>query len=211
MVEKLITKSFERLLDKGKVRGFITYEELGKSLGKRGSSNENVERAFLIIAENSVTLVEKKSQYQSNKKKESPTSSEEKQSDKSDDPIRMYLREMGGVELLSREGEIAIAKRIEAGREKMIGAICESPMTIRSIINWKESIKEGTMLLRDIVDLEQTYDMSDINDTKIDDTLKLIEGATDNKEKISRPCGTYPTPELALNGEDKFVIFNLFK
>ena len=69
MVEKLITKSFERLLDKGKVRGFITYEELGKSLGKRGSSNENVERAFLIIAENSVTLVEKKSQYQSNKKK----------------------------------------------------------------------------------------------------------------------------------------------
>ena len=105
MVEKLITKSFERLLDKGKVRGFITYEELGKSLGKRGSSNENVEKAFLLIADNSVTLVEKKSQYQSNKKKEVQTTSEEKQSDKSDDPIRMYLREMGGVELLSREGE----------------------------------------------------------------------------------------------------------
>ena len=69
--------------------------------------------------------------------------------------------------LLSREGEIAIAKRIEAGREKMIGAICESPMTIRSIINWKESIKEGTMLLRDIVDLEQTYDMSDIGESKL--------------------------------------------
>ena len=84
MVEKLITKSFERLLDKGKARGFITYEELGKSLGKRGSSNENVERAFLLIADNSVTLVEKKSQYQSNKKKESPTTSDEKQSDKRD-------------------------------------------------------------------------------------------------------------------------------
>ena len=70
MAEKLITKSFERLLEKGKNRGFITYEELGKSLGKRGSSNENVEKAFLIIADNSVTLVEKKSQYQSNKKKE---------------------------------------------------------------------------------------------------------------------------------------------
>ena len=115
MAEKLITKSFERLLEKGKSRGFITYEELGKSLGKRGGSVENVENAFLIIANLSITLVEKKSQYQSNKKKEASNSTEEKSSDKSDDPIRMYLREMGGVELLSREGEIAIAKRIEAG------------------------------------------------------------------------------------------------
>jgi len=90
---------------------------------------------------------------------------------------------MGAVELLSREGEIAIAKRIEAGREKMIGAICESPMTIRSIINWKDSIKEGTMLLRDIVDLEATYDMTDIRDNKLDDTLKLIEGVAETKEK----------------------------
>ena len=90
---------------------------------------------------------------------------------------------MGAVELLSREGEIAIAKRIEAGREKMIGAICESPMTIRSIINWKDSIKEGTMLLRDIVDLEATYDMSDIGENKIDDTIQLIEGASAKKDK----------------------------
>ena len=82
---------------------------------------------------------------------------------------------MGAVELLSREGEIAIAKRIEAGREKMIGAICESPMTIRSIINWKDSIKDGTMLLRDIVDLEATYDMSDISDNKLEDTLNLLK------------------------------------
>ena len=73
MVEKLITKSFERLLDKGKARCFITYEELGKSLGKRNSTAENIEKAFIIIADNKVTLVEKKSQYQSNKKKESST------------------------------------------------------------------------------------------------------------------------------------------
>ena len=78
MVEKLITKSFERLLDKGKVRGFITYEELGKSLGKRGSSVENVEKAFMIILDQSVTLVEKKSQYHSNKKKDAPAVGEEK-------------------------------------------------------------------------------------------------------------------------------------
>ncbi len=106
-----------------------------------------------------------------------------KQTGKTDDPVRLYLRDMGAVELLSREGEIAIAKRIEAGREKMIGAICESPMTIRSIINWKDSIKDGTMLLRDIVDLEATYDMSDISDNKLEDTLKLIESANDNDNK----------------------------
>ena len=109
MAEKLITKSFERLLDKGKHRGFITYEELGKSLGKRNSTNENIERAFIILVDEKITLVEKKSQYQSNKKKEVSNQVEEKTSDKSDDPIRMYLIEMGGVELLSREGEIAIA------------------------------------------------------------------------------------------------------
>ena len=98
MAEKLITKSFERLLDKGKHRGFITYEELGKSLGKRNSTNENIERAFIILVDEKITLVEKKSQFQSNKKKETTAQTEEKTSDKSDDPIRMYLREMGGVE-----------------------------------------------------------------------------------------------------------------
>ena len=87
MAEKLITKSFERLLDKGKHRGFITYEELGKSLGKRNSTQENLEKAFIILVDDKVTLVEKKSQYQSNKKKELSVSSEEKTSDKSDDPI----------------------------------------------------------------------------------------------------------------------------
>jgi len=158
MVEKLITKSFERLLDKGKVRGFITYEELGKSLGKRGSSIENVEKAFMIILDQSVTLVEKKSQYQSNKKKDSPASSAEKQTDKSDDPIRMYLREMGGVELLSREGEIAIAKRIEAGKDVMINALTQSPLIAKKIYEWKEKIESGELLVRDIIDIDSTYE-----------------------------------------------------
>ena len=164
MVEKLITKSFERLLDKGKVRGFITYEELGKSLGKRGSSNENVEKAFLIIADNCVTLVEKKSQYQSNKKKESTASGEEKKTDKSDDPIRMYLREMGGVELLSREGEIAIAKRIEAGKDVMINALTQSPLVAKKIYEWKEKIESNELLVRDIIDIDSTYE--DFEDRK---------------------------------------------
>jgi len=158
MVEKLITKSFERLLDKGKVRGFITYEELGKSLGKRGSSVENVEKAFLIIAEQSVTLVEKKSQYQSNKKRETSSTNEEKKTDKSDDPIRMYLREMGGVELLSREGEIAIAKRIEAGKDVMINALTQSPLVGKKIYEWKEKIESNELLVRDIIDIDSTYE-----------------------------------------------------
>ena len=102
---------------------------------------------------------------------------------KTNDPVRLYLRDMGGVDLLSREGEIAIAKRIEAGREMMIGAICESPLTIRSIISWKDSIKDGTMLLRDIVDLEATYDVSDFTQNKIDETLKIIESGKGSKNE----------------------------
>ena len=141
MTEKLITKSFERLLDKGKHRGFITYEELGKSLGKRNGTTENIEKALLVLVDEKITLVEKKSQYQSNKKKEAGSVAEEKSSDKSDDPIRMYLREMGGVELLSREGEIAIAKRIEAGKDVMINALTQSPLVGKKIFEWKEQIE----------------------------------------------------------------------
>ena len=173
-------------MGRGTHRGFITHEELSKSLGKRNLSDENLSQAFIHILDEGIVLVEKKSDFKVLRKKENSSKEEGKTIEKSDDPIRMYLREMGGVELLSREGEIAIAKRIEAGREKMIGAICESPMTIRSIINWKEAIKDVTMLLRDIVDLEATYDMSDISDSKLEDTLKLIESGGDN---LSFPYG----------------------
>ena len=164
MGEKLITKSFERILEKGKNRGFITYEELGKSLGKRGGSFENTEKAFLIIADNKITLVEKKSEYQSNKKKETSSTTEEKTSEKSDDPIRMYLREMGGVELLSREGEIAIAKRIEAGKDVMINALTQSPIVGKKISEWKDKIENQEMLVRDIIDIDSTYEDFEASD-----------------------------------------------
>ena len=178
MGEKLITKSFERILEKGKNRGFITYEELGKSLGKRGGSFENTERAFLIIADNKITLVEKKSEYQSNKKKETSNNLEEKTSEKSDDPIRMYLREMGGVELLSREGEIAIAKRIEAGKDVMINALTQSPIVGKKISEWKDKIENQEMLVRDIIDIDSTYEDFEASDdeeikTKKDSEKKL--------------------------------------
>ena len=175
MAEKLITKSFERLFDKGKHRGFVTYEELGKSLGKRNGTNENIQRAFIILADEKITLVEKKSQFQSNKKKETTTTSEEKTSDKSDDPIRMYLREMGGVELLSREGEIAIAKRIEAGKDVMINALTQSPIVGKKIYEWKELIENQQLLVRDIIDIDSTYEDFEAleeGDLKVSDKVK---------------------------------------
>ncbi|MDC0498721.1 RNA polymerase sigma factor RpoD [Alphaproteobacteria bacterium] len=186
-IKDIITK----LLDKHKVDGVYTNKIIEKAVPKKFRIPENIVKVedFLknnnisIVSEKEAAAINKAAKEELSKKDEDSSEEEKKQTGKTDDPVRLYLRDMGAVELLSREGEIAIAKRIEAGREKMIGAICESPMTIRSIINWKDSIKEGTMLLRDIVDLEATYDMSDIGESKIDDTLQLIEGASDKKDK----------------------------
>ena len=193
MAEKLITKSFERLLDKGINRGFITYEELGKSLGKRGGSVENTEKAFVIIADNSVTLVEKKSQFQSNRKKEQANTTEDKSSDKSDDPIRMYLREMGGVELLSREGEIAIAKRIEAGKDVMINALTQSPLVAKKIYEWKEKLEKNELLVRDIIDIDSTYeDFEESENENEEKTAKEVKSKknTDEDEKKTEEVST---------------------
>ena len=181
MPEKLITKSFERLLDKGKHRGFVTYEELSKSLGKRNSTYDNIDKAFIILADEKITLVEKKSDYQSNKKKEATNQTEEKTSDKSDDPIRMYLREMGGVELLSREGEIAIAKRIEAGKDVMINALTQSPIVGKKISEWKGLIESQEMLVRDIIDIDSTYE--DFESLEDGDDLKINKNSKVKKEK----------------------------
>ena len=157
-VERVITKSFKRLLDKGVHRGFITYEELGKSLGKRHFSQENIEKAFLHIFDNKICLVQKKSDYRLSKKKEAATSCEKgKEVDKSDDPIRMYLREMGGVELLSREGEIAIAKRIEEGKNVMTNGLFQSPITAKKVFEWKDKLEKNELLVREIIDIDSTY------------------------------------------------------
>ena len=158
-MEKLITKSFRRLLDKGVHRGFITHEELGKSLGKRHYTQNNIEEAFLHIFDNKVSLVEKRSDYRLSKKKDSTLSDDEKtkETEKSDDPIRMYLREMGGVELLSREGEIAIAKRIEAGKDYMIKGLFLSPFTAKKIFEWREQLEQNKLMVREIIDIDSSY------------------------------------------------------
>ncbi len=155
-------------MGKGTHRGFITHEELAKSLGKRHFSQQNIETAFLHIFDNKICLVEKKSDYNAIKKRDSGSvdSDSEKNRDveKSDDPIRMYLREMGGVELLSREGEIAIAKRIEAGKSYMINGLFQSPLTGKKVFEWKEKLENGELMVREIIDIDSSYIESENED-----------------------------------------------
>ena len=189
--EEKIKEIFTKLINKHKVDGIYTQKIIEKAIPKKFRLEENINKFKDLIISNNIKIYSEEeakelislAKEQTAKSEEGVEDQEKKQTGKTDDPVRLYLRDMGAVELLSREGEIAIAKRIEAGREKMIGAISESPMTIRSIINWKDAIKDGTMLLRDIVDLEATYDMSDISDTKLEDTLKLIESGDDSESE----------------------------
>ena len=156
-MERIITKSFARLMGRGTHRGFITHEELNKSLGKRNLSDENLAQAFIHILNENISLVEKKSDFKVLRKKEKSSKDEGKTIEKSDDPIRMYLREMGGVELLSREGEIAIAKRIEAGKDVMLIALSQSPITAQQFFEWDEKLQKDEILVREIIDIDTNY------------------------------------------------------
>ncbi len=144
-------------MGRGTHRGFITYEELNKSLGKRNLSDENLAQAFIHILDEKVVLVEKKSDFKVLRKKDNSSKDEGKTIEKSDDPIRMYLREMGGVELLSREGEIAIAKRIEAGKDIMLIALSQSPITAQQFFEWNEKLQKDEILVREIIDIDTNY------------------------------------------------------
>jgi len=149
-------------MGRGIHRGFITHEELNKSLGKRNLSGENLAQAFIHILNDKIALVEKKSDFKVLKKRDSQSKEEGKSIEKSDDPIRMYLREMGGVELLSREGEIAIAKRIEAGKDVMLNALSQSPITAQQFFEWDEKLQNDQILVREIIDIDTNY-MEDEN------------------------------------------------
>ncbi len=181
-MERLITKSFKRLLNKGIHRGFITYEELKKSLGKRHFSQQNIEAACLHIFDNKICLVEKKSDHTLSKKREQTSTDSEKNKniEKSDDPIRMYLREMGGVELLSREGEIAIAKRIEAGKDFMISGLFQSPLTAKKVFEWKEGLEKGEILVREIIDIDSSYLEAENDDENLN-----LKSKKQNEKKTS--------------------------
>jgi RNA polymerase primary sigma factor len=158
----------KRLVAKGKERGYITFDELNAILPPDQNSSEQIEDVMANFSELGIQVVENEETEDGEAPVAKPEKSEEAEEEeptgnvdeaslgRTDDPVRMYLREMGSVELLSREGEIAIAKRIEAGRDMMIGGLCESPLTFKAIISWHDQLKAGRMLLRDIVDLEAT-------------------------------------------------------
>ncbi len=144
-------------MGRGIHRGFITHEELNKSLGKRNLSKDNLAQAFIHILDEKISLVEKKADFKVLKKRDGQNKEEGKSIEKSDDPIRMYLREMGGVELLSREGEIAIAKRIEAGKDVMLNALSQSPITAQQFSEWNDKLQNNEILVREIIDIDTNY------------------------------------------------------
>jgi RNA polymerase primary sigma factor len=163
------TAAVKRLIARGKERGYITFDELNQILPPDQNSSEQIEDVMANFSEMGIQVVEgeetedgeapvvKPEKAEEAEGEEEPTGNVDEASlGRTDDPVRMYLREMGSVELLSREGEIAIAKRIEAGRDMMIGGLCESPLTFKAIISWHDQLKAGRMLLRDIIDLEAT-------------------------------------------------------
>jgi RNA polymerase primary sigma factor len=157
----------KRMIKLAKARGFVTLDELNAVMPSDETSPEQIEDIMAMLNEMGINVVESEEESENLATKveeETSTSTElmkveapKLPADRTDDPVRMYLREMGAVELLSREGEIAIAKRIEAGREAMIAGLCESPLTFQAIIIWRDELNEGKILLRDIIDLEATY------------------------------------------------------
>ena len=183
-------------MGRGVHRGFITYEELSKSLGKRNLSDENLSQAFIHILDDKITLVEKKSDYKVLRKKENSSKEEGKTVEKSDDPIRMYLREMGGVELLSREGEIAIAKRIEAGKDVMLNALSQSPITAQQFFEWDVKLQNDEILVREIIDIDTNY--TEDEDTGSNNKKKNdAESSEENTEVNSETSDDEFNPTLA--------------
>jgi len=192
-------KTVKKLVTKGKERGYVTYDELNKALPAGDYTSEQIDDTMAMLSDLGINLIEEEpdDEEDDSKAKKGKADDEEDEAGsnvanadlgRTDDPVRMYLREMGSVELLSREGEIAIAKRIEAGRDVMIGGICESPLTIQAIIAWHKALENEQVLLREIIDLEATYDDDDTSaaDAKKDeaksDEDKTAESETEEDD-----------------------------
>src|SRR6202051_3780028 len=164
----------KKMIKQAKKRGFVTFDQLNEVLPSDTTSPEQIEDIMSMLSDMGINVSEAEdsdSEEDNKEEAEDETDNElvevtkkavtevkkSEPGERTDDPVRMYLREMGTVELLSREGEIAIAKRIEAGRETMIAGLCESPLTFQAIIIWRDELNAGKILLRDIIDLEATY------------------------------------------------------
>src|SRR3954451_7191569 len=159
----LTDAAVKKFIKQAKARGYVTMDELNKVLPSEEVTSEAIEDTLAMLSEMGVNVVEAEEDAEGGGevavREESAVveTTKEPAYDRTDDPVRMYLREMGSVELLSREGEIAIAKRIEAGRDTMIRGLCESALTFEAIMVWREELEGGRILLREVIDLEQTY------------------------------------------------------
>jgi len=185
------------MITQGKEKGYVTYDDLNKALPPDQVSSEQIEDTMSMLSEMGINVVENEEAEAESPDDSTSTEDDSKQASgnvneadlgRTDDPVRMYLREMGSVELLSREGEIAIAKRIEAGNDMMIGGICESPLTIKAMVQWHDDLVNGDMLLRDIIDLDATHgggpgsnNMNDDDDEEGEDNAEgqAAEGTVD--------------------------------
>ena len=183
-----IASAIKKMVARGKERGYLTYDELNAALPQDQVSSEQIEDTMTMLSELGINLIE-------SEESEEPAEAEAEDGEaeargnvddddigRTDDPVRMYLREMGSVELLSREGEIAIAKRIEAGRDMMIGGICENPLTVRALIGWRDALNESKMLLRDIIDLDATYGSAILDEAEAA-MAKAADGGDARKRK----------------------------
>ncbi len=174
----------KKLLKNAKSEGFVNYKDINKVINAEKYTSEQIEDLMSLISEMGISIIEAEAddqdESQSDSKSDSEKGKKKTSTDRTDDPVRMYLREMGTVDLLSREGEIAIAKRIEAGKEAMIEGLCESPLTFQAIIIWRDELNEGQVLLRDIIDLEASYIGPDAKNKKI--TKNKIDTDLDDKK-----------------------------
>ena len=211
----------KKLKAKGKEKGFVTYDDVNKALPAEEFSSEEIEDAMASLSDSGLQVVDDDDDVDSEEEDDQESDYESggniasDDTGRTDDPVRMYLREMGSVELLSREGEIAIAKRMEAGRELMIGGLCESPLAIESIIAWNEALQNGDILLREIIDLDATYsdettedDSGESNeDKKTDEKAKKSKADEDEKKStkkdVNKEAGDEDSEEGTADGDEE--------
>ncbi|MDB5596171.1 MAG: polymerase sigma factor RpoD [Hyphomicrobiales bacterium] len=211
----------KKMIKQAKKRGFVTFDQLNDVLPSDTTSPEQIEDIMSMLSDMGINVSESddadSDEEETKEEAEEETDNElvevtqkavtevkkSEPGERTDDPVRMYLREMGTVELLSREGEIAIAKRIEAGREAMIAGLCESPLTFQAIIIWRDELNDGKVLLRDIIDLEATYAGPDGKNTpKIDNTAGDMAPATAPRTPTPGLGGEAPIPEDAFDDDE---------
>ena len=173
-------RDVKKMIKTAKSQGFVTYQQINKVTSSEDLTSEQIEDVMSMLSEMGINVIEneEEEQEQGNEVAKTSKKTTAERTDRTDDPVRMYLREMGSVDLLSREGEIAIAKRIEAGKEAMIEGLCESQLTFQAIIIWRDELNEGQVLLRDIIDLEASYEGPDAKNKKI-----VVNKVTNEKQK----------------------------